>query len=358
MMIPETYLKTNVLIVGKGVSGLILNYLLTKKGIKTILLDRVSKASTNILAETIPPSTLQLLDTLNLLPIFEQNATRTYGYQSKWHRKTIHDESFFNHNPFKYGLKINKRKLLTSLTKQLHIQLINYKKFAEIVHTKEKVITSIKTDKNTTTIESDLIIDATGRKRAFLKELGVKTKTFDENLAFICYVPKIGPNLKYGFITESFTNGWGTVSHLNETTDIISLYTDKHSSLSKKLNDFSNWKNNTFKTKIIKNYIPKQGNFKVYGQQANSSIANKLYFKSCLAIGDAAIAFDPIASHGISNAIFCASEAAKSIHLFYKNNDKNAFDTYEKKLQAIFFEYLNQKEKLYNIESNLSVKEL
>ena len=124
-MIPETYLKTTVLIVGKGVSGLVLNYLLEKKGIQTILLDRKTNTLNPILAETIPPSTLQLLYDLDLLSVFENCASRTYGYQSKWGTKTIGEENFFKYNPYKYGFKIKQKKTTIRIRKQYkkHIRL-------------------------------------------------------------------------------------------------------------------------------------------------------------------------------------------------------------------------------------------
>lgn len=349
-MNPETHLKTNVLIVGQGVSGLILNYLLKQKGINTILLDRKLNTATPILAETIPPSTLSLLNHLGLLSLFEDCATKTYGYESKWNSDIIHEEVFFKHNPYKYGLKINKRKLLQTLDNNSQSETINYNKVLDIQYKNDTVITTVTTDNEKTTIKSDFIIDATGRKRAILKHLNIGSKAYDENLAFICYVPKAGPNLKYGFFTESFENGWGTISNLNETTDIITLYTTKNSLLHKQLISFSNWKKILLNTQILKQYLPSTGNYKIIGKQANSSKANKICSNNCLAVGDAAIAFSPVSSHGISNALFCASEASKAINSFYLTNDTSSFNTYENTLYRVFDEYFLQKEKLLTLE--------
>lgn len=346
-MIPETYLKTTVLIVGKGVSGLVLNYLLEKKGIQTILLDRKTNTLNPILAETIPPSTLQLLYDLDLLSVFENCASRTYGYQSKWGTKTIEEENFFKYNPYKYGLKLNKRKLLSELENNTKTHQITCNKIINIEHKKNKVITTILINNEARTINSNLIIDATGRKRAILKQFNVKTKTYDENLAFICYVPKSNSTLKYNFFTESFKNGWGTVSNLNETTNIITLYTANKSPLHKQLTSFANWRTILQNTLVLKNHIPFNDDFKILGKQANSSVSSKIYTKNCLAIGDAAIAFDPISSHGISNAIFCASEAANAIEEFYTKKNDTVFKQYESTLHLIFNQYLKQKEKLY-----------
>lgn len=353
-MIPETYLKTNILIVGKGVSGLVLNYLLKKKGILTILVDRDSSTNSPILAETIPPATLTLLNKLKLLPLFKNCATPTYGYQSKWHTETIVDEPFFKYNPYKYGLKLNKRKLLTQLENNSKSITISCNYILDIGHKQDKVITQLD-NLEKTIIESDLIIDATGRKRAVLKKLNIIEKKYDENLAFICYVPKTGPHLKYNFFTESFKDGWGTISNLNETTDIITLYTNKDTLLHKKLSSFSNWESILTNTQVLKKYLPYKGSFKIIGKQANSSIASKIYNNNCLAIGDAAIAFDPVSSHGISNAIFCASEVTKAIKQFYQNNNTNSFKNYENTLNTVFEEYIKQKTKLYKTKILTSI---
>ena len=349
-MNPETYLKTNVLIVGKGVSGLILAYLLHKKGINYTLLERETNTTSPILAETIPPSTLSLLHDIQLLSLFENCASRTYGYQSKWHTSTISDENFFKHAPYKYGLKLNKRKVITNLEKELTIKPIPYNQLLNIDQNGKDVITSIKSNHRIQFIKSNLIIDATGRNRAIGKKLGVSTKTYDENLAFICYVPKVGPHLKYGFFTETFKDGWGTVSNLNETTRIITLYTFKKSSLHQKLNSFSNWHSILSNTVILKYCLPQNGDFKIIGNQANSSKTNQIVNNKFLAIGDAAISFDPISSHGISNAIFCANLAVKTIDSFLNDKNSITLQKYEDTLTSVFNEYLKQKEKLYNVK--------
>ncbi|MDC1162145.1 FAD-dependent monooxygenase [Tenacibaculum sp.] len=350
-MTPETFLKTSVLIVGKGVSGLILAHLLEKKGIRTTLLERETNITAPILAETIPPSTLPLLNEIELLNLFENSSSRTYGYQSKWYTNEIIDESFFNYNPYKYGLKINKRKIISELEKKLTNEPLKYHQLINVVQKDNKVITSIKINDKLNLIQSNLIIDATGRNRAILKRVGIPDIMYDENLAFICYVPKQGKHLKYGFFTESFENGWGTISDLNETTRIITLYTPNKSPIHKKLNSFQNWKSILSNTTILKKHLPQNEGFKIIGKQANSSITKQIVTNRLLAIGDAAIAFDPISSHGVSNAIFCAINASKTITQFIEVNNEGVLKKYENTLFTIFDEYYKQKEKLYKTSS-------
>ncbi|WP_435262846.1 NAD(P)/FAD-dependent oxidoreductase [Tenacibaculum sp. nBUS_03] len=340
-MNPETHLKTKVLIVGKGVSGLILCYLLEKKGIECIILNKEVNTSATILAETIPPSTLNTLKNIGLLTLFEKCANKTYGYQSLWN-DIFHTEDFFTHNPFKYGLKLNKRKVISELEKKVKSRIINYNHLKSITST----TTSVQLNDAKYSIDSKLIIDASGRNRAILNFLKIPIVSYDANIAFICYLPKTNESLKYGFFTETFENGWGTISDLNETTRIMTLYSSKNDKFYKELKSFTKWHEILINTQILKKHLP-TGHFKVTGRLANSSIPQKTVGDNWLAIGDAAMAFDPISSHGISNAIFCSLKASESINDIITKNDTTSFNKYQETIHAIYNEYFNIKEKLY-----------
>ena len=108
-------MDTEVIIVGNGVSGLILSILLKEKGVDHIVLHRKATQKIFELPETIPPSTLVLLESLNLLELFKKSSSKTFGYHSLWNSDALSTDHFFNHNPYKYGLKLNKKKLIYDL---------------------------------------------------------------------------------------------------------------------------------------------------------------------------------------------------------------------------------------------------
>ncbi len=113
-------LRTDVVIIGKGIAGLCLAYLLQKKGIKAILIGLSKTPPMMALAETLPPSSLVLLEQLGLKAVFERSALRkTYGYHSLWGTADVVDTNFFFHRPFQHGLKLDKQKLLSELENTL-----------------------------------------------------------------------------------------------------------------------------------------------------------------------------------------------------------------------------------------------
>ncbi|TCI93811.1 NAD(P)/FAD-dependent oxidoreductase [Tenacibaculum sp. M341] len=344
-------MKTDVAIIGKGISGILLSFLLKQKGISSVVLDKGTKNSTP-LAETLPPTTLPLLAQLNLLDLFEKNASKTYGYQSKWNDEKITDQSFFSYRSFKYGFKLNKQVLLQQLATSITENILPYNAIDDINFNNNLV--SIYTKK--VTIESNLIVDATGRNRGLLKFLDIPSIDYDHTFAFICYVPRNNSHLKYGFFTESFDDGWGTVSDLNETTRIITLYTSKSNFQFSLFKSFENWRQLLANTLVLKAHLPTQGNFKIIGKKANSSKPLHITGKNWLAVGDAAIAFDPISSHGISNAIFCCNKASIVIEKFMQTKNSHILKSeYEDTLVTVFNEYLLQKEKLYPVTTRASV---
>ncbi len=341
-------MKTDVLIIGKGISGILLSVLLKQKGINSIILDKGHKNALP-LSETIPPSTLTLLNQLGLLAIFEETSSKTYGYQSKWNSETILDQNFFNNSTYKYGLKLNKQLLLKQLETLITKNIITYDVIKDINLNQKTPLLTIKDKTKNDTIESNIIIDATGRNRILLKQIGIPSIDYDDTFAFICYVPKNEQYVKYGFFTETFDNGWGTVSNLNETTRIITLYVSKSNMHSNSFKLYKNWHQMLSNTQILKKCLPNEGFFKVMGKKANSSKPLHIAGKNWLAIGDAAIAFDPVSSHGISNAIFCCKKASEIIEKYIREESSiNLKEHYEDVLSMIFKEYLFQKEKLYN----------
>lgn len=345
-------MNTDVVIVGSGVSGLILSILLKEKNIDHVVLNRVEKRKTLELPETIPPSALVLLESLNLLELFSKSSSKVFGYHSLWNSDSITTDNFFNHNPYKYGLKLRKKKLLSDLGELVTDHLVPFDNLIEIDQSDENVTVKIESNHALQTINSRVIVDATGRNRAVLKLLGIKSESFDKQVALSCHLPYFKhPQLIHSVFVESFEGGWGIVSSLNKQINGITLYSKNGSPLLPQLKEYRNWKKLLSKTKLLKDFLTDDPNMKVVGGKANSSRASQIAGSNWLAIGDAAIAFDPLSSHGNSNAIYCANVASAAIQSRLKNDIITPFQNYDDTLSQVFSEYLKQKSKLYETEN-------
>ena len=345
-------INTKVIIVGKGISGLILSILLKRKGIENVVLERREVKQKPSLGETLPPTTLSLLESLHLKELFEKSSFKTFGYHSMWGNNQVVDNNFFFHNPHKHGLKINKTLLINDLEQLTKEEIVSFDTLSKVKHdTSEKVYVSVKQGRNMVGINGELLVDATGRNRAVLKKIGVDIEVYDDLLAHTCHLPYIKhAKLTHPVYVESFENGWGIVSSLDENTNSMTLFSEKGNSEFKKFNHYEGWKELLSNTHLLKDFLPDTYEGKIVGYQANSSKASEISGNNWLAIGDAAISFDPLSSHGISNAIYCCYLSSKMIESFFSKDLDEPLLKYENSLKQIFNTYLKHKSNLYAVE--------
>lgn len=324
-------MNKEIVIVGKGIAGLTLSYLLAQKQLRHTVLHRAGEPAGFALAETLPPSAIPMLRRMGLLALFESSAIRqTYGYHSLWGTSRVTDHNFYFQYPGAYGLKINKQALLSKLENQQ----------AKYLSTDESALSAGK-----------LIVDATGRARSVLRGMDIGSLDNDGLIAYSCHVPyRQHPALTHSVYTESFRDGWGIVSRLNEKENVITLFTDRYSTIGIQLKHYPNWPEVLLETTNLHYFLTGDENTRVKGHIANSSRALQIAGENWLAIGDAAIAFDPLSSHGITNAIYTAGQAAIAVERYIRAGDSVAIPTYGNDMITIFDQYLLNKDQLYRQE--------
>lgn len=340
-------IQTDVIILGSGISGLVLSTLLKREKVKHIVLDRIQKQKTMALAETLPPSALVLLEELNLLAVFEATAIRkTYGYHSLWGNTQLQTTDFFYSNPFKFGLKLNKQATLDVLKKEVGDSVLSYNQMHEIKRADAEICVTIRQNKAQQTIKGKWIVDATGRNRALLHSLNIPIKDHDDIMAFSCHLPKTDhPTLIHDVYTESFAQGWGIVSALSEQKQVMTLFTRKSNGIHQNLSQYDYWNEILADTLYLKDFLAEKPPIQIIGKKANSSAPQAFSSNNWIAIGDAAFTFDPLSSHGITNAIYTAKKALQLITDPAYNSDQHQADFHE-----IFSAYLTSKNGMYQQE--------
>jgi flavin-dependent dehydrogenase len=346
-------MNTDVIIVGKGIAGLVLSFFLKKKGIRHLVLDRKNMAKHFALAETLPPSAMPLLQSLDLIKIFEKNAIqKTYGYHSMWGNTRIQNNNFFSQLSYKNGLKINKKAIIDDLEQLCNEDVMGYEKMLNMIISKDEVTIEVENNHQKEIINAKMIIDATGRNRAILKKLNIPIQLHDNLICFSCHLPRVKhPKLTYDIFVESFEDGWGIVSALDEETNILSVFTNKENLIQLRLKDYKGWQSVLSKTIVLKDFLAKQAEVKIVGSDANCSIANCLSGENWMAVGDAALSFDPLSSYGIANAIYTVKEALSVIESYILTGDRKGFAAYSKTLFSAFDSYYMVKNELYRAES-------
>ncbi|MGH1386309.1 NAD(P)/FAD-dependent oxidoreductase [Kordia sp.] len=346
-------MKKEVIIIGNGIAGVTLAVLLQRKGISFVLLHREGEKEPFALGETLPPSAMPLLEQLKLLSLFEENAYRkTYGYHSMWGSSRVTDINFYHQNPYKNGLKINKHQTLEKMRDLIRDDMVSYSKGFEIIHEEHGNTVVLAKNEGVKIVQGKILIDATGRNRAVLQKLKVESTIYDELVSLSCHIPKIEhPKLTHEVYVESFKQGWGIVSALNETENICTIFTQKGHAILQKLKDVSQWKSVLSETIYLKDFLNEDAQIKFKGGNANSSVAAQIAGNNWLALGDTAMSFDPLSSHGITNSIYTASNASEAIEKKLNFADTEAFPEYDETMKTIFQQYVQSKNKLYQQET-------
>lgn len=345
-------MDTDVIIVGKGIAGLVVSLLLKRKNIAHLLLDRRTAKKQLALGETLPPSALPLLHSLGLLDLFESNSLhRTRGYHSAWGSTAIADHNFFFHSPFQHGLKLNKQSLEQALEELTSENILRFEKLTAIGLDELGVTVELQSDQESFVVRGKCIVEATGRNRALLKLLGIGSDEYDELTAYSCHLPRREhPKITHSVFVESFEHGWGIVSRLSGEVQVMSLFSRRSVGIHQELKDYSCWPAILCGTAYLRNFLSATSGIRVVGGDAGSSRAAQLAGKCWLAIGDAAIALDPLSSHGITNAIYTAQRAVEAIALYLSDPDEKHFREYALSLSAIFATYLGARYELYQRE--------
>lgn len=323
-----------------------MSFLLRQREIPHLLLGRTEKQGPLALGETLPPSALPLLKSLGLLPLFEENAlAKTTGYHSAWGSSHVADHNFYFNRPFQHGLKLNKEQLLLALEELQKELVFPIKRLSAMSEEAEGI--SVTLDDGTE-IAAKFLVDATGRKRVVGKALGIAETEHDQLMAFSTHLPRIRlPRLPHGVFVESFESGWGIVSELSEQTSVMTLYTTKSHEAKSDFMKYDRWPELLEDTEYLKSFLSPAEDIKVMGGNANTTRLSSCASKSWLAIGDAAMAFDPLSSHGITSGIYTASQAADALTKSLESGNSEALDAYAERLEKIFGGYLEEKKQLY-----------
>jgi flavin-dependent dehydrogenase len=262
-------------------------------------------------------------------------------------------ENNFFFNPFGHGWHLNRLKFDT--------QLINHaEKSGVTLFTNSMIKTIIQNGSgnwsikfsdhgHSKTIDTRFVIDATGRNAFFVKNQGGKRLNIDHLIGIVSTRgKKTQQNSSNYTLVESVKNGWWYSADIPENKMVVAFMTD--ADLYKKENcDSEKYFNQSLsKTKFIKQRccgsIPDR--IRVYA--ANSYIMTETQGKNWIAIGDAAMAFDPLSSQGIYKAIKSGISAAEAIDEQFTRN-RYALETYTDTLNEAFEKYMHLR-KLYYLK--------
>lgn len=203
-------------------------------------------------------------------------------------------------------------------------------------------------------LHSKFLIDASGRQAILTKMLGVQRTIQDKLVCGWVSGTQHNSNLATAASGEihAEVSGWWYSSPLPYNRRILAFFTDSDLDAAQDAQDLNRL------MARLKNIAPLKQTLKEQGFNpdnysfctAHSATSNRVTGEHWLAVGDAALTFDPLSSQGIFNALYTGLAGATSLYTCLCEGDKQALPEYQKAINRIQSAYQIHKQAWYSEE--------
>lgn len=354
--------KQEILIIGAGPAGLVAAMLLAKAGLKVTIIDHQNMIQREGFArlktgESLPPAAYRLLQALDLWEAFEKGShLKSYNNKSLWGSDQLAYTDFIN-NPPGYGWHLDRvefEEMLLQKAMDAGATLLE----ATTLHTAELIAN--KWEVKWKTIDGhfiekkvDFLIDASGRNSWLARRLGVKRWTHDHQLALVAFMAINNSFTDHSGLVETTPNGWWYSAKIPHNRMALTYLCQPNRE------QVAHWRRKKgFQVLVSKAPYTKKRIAQANGQlitlpkfvAAGGSVLKQTYGKQWIAIGDAAITYDPIASHGIMLAMVSARDAVEVMTQYFQEGNMEGFAAYQQLMHTSFQHYRQQRQQFYDQE--------
>jgi flavin-dependent dehydrogenase len=203
---------------------------------------------------------------------------------------------------------------------------------------------TVKGDEGTETYRADFVVDATGRTARLAGSLGARRVSYDRLIGVAVFFEGsvAAPPEEDSFtLVEAVSSGWWYSSRL-PGGKLIAVYMTDGDLLDRAVVSIDGWLALLHKTRHTAQRVGKYGGGDPTPPRikpANTVRLTTVAGNGWLAVGDSAVAYDPLASHGIAMAMGSGFNAASGIIRFLDGHG-DAMREYERLIDRAFASYL------------------
>ncbi len=311
-MTSDSY-DTRVAIVGDGIAGLATAIALAIRHIGVTLLTSATQRS-NLVGEHLPPEAFVSLGTLGIRTAkLAAEHLPSCGITSYWGSNQADFRRYFD-SPYGNGINLDRSRFDQTLRRQAIARGVQTIGIARRFNVNRRVTAwQIRCILNTgadMTVNADFLVDATGRHATLARRLGSKTIRHDKliGLHAIVSVTQFSDN---NLLLEATPNGWWYSAQLPGQRCVSAFMTD-HDLFTGPA--WSAWETALYYAPETSRRLgSNRPDLPVLSVPAMSQILDRPAGPGWLAVGDAAMAFDPISSAGITKAMVDGLAAAGTI---------------------------------------------
>lgn len=336
----------DVVIAGAGPAGAVASRVLARAGRRVLLADDVPSGRRKV-GESLPGAARVLLRDLDLLSLVEEGPhLPNYGNVSSWGSEELVAIDFIR-DPHGHGWHLDRSRFDAGLREKA--------REAGAVPRRAKVRSAIATGDGWRVVLTDgetsarWLIDATGRHATLARSLGAKRQRDDSLVALYAWAVPSPADLDSRTLVESTPDGWWYTARLPDDTCVVVLHIDAENAAAV-LHTPGNWHELLSRTVYVGDVVA--GAVFTDGPQCTEACGARLDLfagEGWLAVGDAALSFDPLSSQGILNALYTGMKAGQTVHTAL-NGDLSSVEAYNTRLEDIRLAYLRHHRLFYQME--------
>lgn len=344
----------DVLIVGGGPAGAASASLLSRAGLSVgLAYDPGGPLFAG--GESLAPSAKPMLVELGAWAAFQADAHRVcYGNTSAWGSSHLADRSFI-HSPFGNGWHLDRPRFddcLRQVARQAGATLLPTR-ITKIARQQTGWLV-MPDDPAQSPLTARFLIDASGRRALVGRALGIPIEHHDRQVAFMGWFTIANgtpPDEEGTTLIESVADGWFHTALLPTGKRVVSFFTDGHLPASKLAKTPAGFSTLVRQTTHIAERLHRYG-YQLQGPpvaaDARSGRLAQATGSGWLAVGDAALRFDPLSAQGVLSALYTGILGAKAI--LSERAGADALPSYARALHHLYEAFLTNQTMYYRQE--------
>jgi flavin-dependent dehydrogenase len=325
---------------------------LRRHGYSSAVIERSAYQSVRI-GETLSPAVRPILIRLGVWETFiSDRHLPSFGIHSVWGAADMYDKEFI-FGPHGPGWHVDRARfdaMLARCAEEAGASV--YRGVSPLSCTIDDAghwRTEFACDDLKSSVRSKFIVDATGRASSIARRQGAGRISFDRLVGLVGFFPSSSRKKGCDSFTllEAVEDGWWYSAMLPDLGVVVAFMTDAdlYKRTSKALPYY--WQLQLRKTIHTRSRIRRNGHAPdLVVVAVNSSRLNRSVGKNWLAVGDAAIAFDPLSAQGVDKAMESGLRAAQSINDHW-SGDESARQDYARDVDHRFDSYLQLRQAYY-----------
>ncbi|CAN5755521.1 tryptophan 7-halogenase [soil metagenome] len=351
----------DALIIGGGPAGLATAIMLAQLGKRTVLVAQSAEQTADKIGESLSPTANPILHQLGVWESFLAGQHRPcFGNQSSWGGLQLDAYDFIN-DPNGHGWHLDRRLFEEQL--QARATNLGVEWLAPATLTQMLLVNSQSADAywqlgvaqgNTEKLLTvKFVVDASGRASWFARRQGARRLYEDRQVALIAFPTASSATFTDSTsLVEAVPDGWWYSALLPDLRLATSFMTDPDLHERRLATTPKGWHRLLQQTKYTAQRVREHGYrlaTKPHFVAADSGCLDQLCGDHWLAVGDAAMRYDPLSAHGLTLALAGGRDAALAISAALAG-DGTALADYAMRLRLAYDQYAMMRQAFYRVE--------